>query len=335
MGRPNIVHRYRMLPSETMYIHRIVIDANCINAKGALEAMNKIEAYHEAGVIELLITSTLEVEFSNAPLQNEKAQKYMSIGGAVVFFSGTMHSSQGAVPQKSKFDKYFKEIFPNEQSEKSRVRSLRDCLHIDQAVLNNCDYFITQEKKLISAGNNIDNLKREIKIVEPEQCLLELQKYFKRNHRTSEPNQLKTILFSGGPVILGSNSSLNLEVKDPSNGERLLCYYVKDNNLIIECAINDDEGTPNIIIKRGKPIEILVKDVFITTLGVGPLVVGERNVNQVYIGTDDVVYLSVRAISSGRAVFDRVKLCSRDGKKSLVVEHESLLLQGLEMTTEK
>lgn len=315
-----------------MYIHRIVIDANCINAKGTLEAMNMIEAYHEAGVVELLRTSTLEVEFAKDSLWNEKAKRYMSIGGSRVHIgNGTMDSRQGAVPHKSKFYEYFKEIFPNEQSESSRIRSLRDCLHIDQAVLNNCDYFITEDKKLISAGNSVDNLKREIKIVNPEQCLLGLKEYFQRCHRTSDLKQLKTILFSGGPIILGSNSSLNLEVKDPSNGEMLLCYYVKDNNLIIECNINDHEGTPIIAIEKGKPIKVLAKDVFITTLGIGPLVVGERNVNQVYIGTDDIVYLSVRAISSSRAIFDRVRLYSRDTIKSFVVERESLIVQGLHL----
>ena len=61
-----------------MYIHRVVIDANCINAYGRTEYMNILESYHDAGLIEILRTQTLikeDFKLSKGK-EKEKAKKY-------------------------------------------------------------------------------------------------------------------------------------------------------------------------------------------------------------------------------------------------------------------
>ncbi len=64
-----------------MYQLRLVVDANCLNAKGRLPAMNELQRYHEAGAIELIVTSTLAAEVDRDSSQAAKARAYQSVGG--------------------------------------------------------------------------------------------------------------------------------------------------------------------------------------------------------------------------------------------------------------
>src|SRR4051794_4705993 len=68
-----------------MYIHRIVIDANRINTRNDLPAMNRLEQFHDANIVELLRTSTLAVEFAPWKQGLEKALKYTELGGHLVY----------------------------------------------------------------------------------------------------------------------------------------------------------------------------------------------------------------------------------------------------------
>lgn len=313
-----------------MYIHRIVIDANCINAKGRLDAMTTIEAYHDAGIVEIIKTSTLDAEFSTAALQKEKSRKYKVIGGSGIFSysDGTIDAMPGATSGDSRFYQYYLAIFENFQGEKSRHRSIRDCLHIDQAILNNADYFVTNEKALIEGSKRTQAIREKLDVITPEDCLSRLRTYFDANYGTSNLDRLAELLNSGGPIILGSNRCGDLTIKDPSSTDVLLSFWIRDSKLIIECQIRDCQGNLILVINEGK-IQFHSNGARIKGMGYGPLLVGESAVNQIYIGNDTSAYLSARALSSGRVLFDRVELNSADGQRRLVVKRDAMHVQGL------
>ena len=81
-----------------MYLLRLVVDANCLNAKGRIPAMNELQLYHEAGAIEFIVTSTLAAEVDRESCQAVKARTYQSVGGHMFSIQGVpgMQSMPGA-----------------------------------------------------------------------------------------------------------------------------------------------------------------------------------------------------------------------------------------------
>ena len=315
-----------------MYIHRIVIDANCINAKGRIEAMNELEAFHNAGLIEILITSTLDAEFRTAPLQREKARKYIRIGGSCVTYAGNDRCADampGAVTGDSKFYKYYMEIFGDGLSEEARRRSTRDCLHIDQAILNNTNYFVTNENLLIAAGQQVESIQATIKIATPEDCLSDLKEYFYRNYHTTELEELEFKLKRCGPVILGSNTSYGFSITDPVTSESLLSSYIDNGHVVIEGNFRNEFGELFLKVSRNTEIRFYADSASVHFLGKGPLAFGDGSFTQISIGKGDTIYLSARALSSNRVLFDVANLFSSDGKRKLSINREALQVIGL------
>ncbi len=303
-----------------------------------MDSMNELEAYHDAGLIEILKTSTLDAEFNTAPLQKEKAKNYKMIGGTGPAFMGDDHMADampGAVVGESEFYKYYLEIFGPELGEKFCRRSIRDCMHIDQAILNNANYFITNEKRLIQAGQQVDAIHEKIRILNPEDCLTELKDYLVTNHGTSKIETLKNNLKSCGPVMIGSNSSFGFTITDPVMKEILLSSYIKDGQLMIEANIRDVTGKLILEIKEGEKMKFHFDGVGVHCLGGGPLNLGEKSFGQVTIGDNDTIYLSARSLSSNRVLFDTVNLFSSDGKRKIIVDKEMLELQGLNIGAPK
>lgn len=228
-----------------MYIHKIVIDANCINARGNLEEMNLLEEYHEAGVIEILKTSTLNKEFSSVPFFKNKADKYQTIGGSG-HFCGINDRHPEALPGGVIGNpnlRLFRKLFPEEKIGSDLHRSIRDSLHIEQAFLNYCEYFVTDEKRLIERCKDIPEISGRLNVATPSTCLNEIQAYFKRYSNTDDPKELKSILESEGPIILGSNSCYGFRITDATNGDLVLSAIVQNDKLLLEAIFFDKSGS--------------------------------------------------------------------------------------------
>jgi hypothetical protein len=58
-----------------MYIHRVAIDVNRVNARGALAAMNELEQMHDACLIEIVCTSNMKTKLHNYEAGIAKVEK--------------------------------------------------------------------------------------------------------------------------------------------------------------------------------------------------------------------------------------------------------------------
>jgi hypothetical protein len=107
-----------------MYPHRLVVDANCINAKGRLSAMTTLEEYHRAGSLELIVTSTLPAELDKGSVQAQKAQLYRAVGGHLFYFGNerAAQSSIGAPVRESLLHVLEAELFGRRLKGKALLR---------------------------------------------------------------------------------------------------------------------------------------------------------------------------------------------------------------------
>ena len=179
-----------------MYIHRVAIDTNCINAKQQLAAMNELERLHDIGLIEIVRTSTMSAELQTAiGLQRTKAARYDVIGSSSTWYlTGTplVDAVPGTVLRGSKFQKIYESIFGAGPDGKRRgpmlaerhTQSIRDALHVDQCWQNMVDYFVTNEIRL----RNCKEL--DFAICNPEQCLDDIRAYFRTSLGTEDIDEL-------------------------------------------------------------------------------------------------------------------------------------------------
>lgn len=314
-----------------MYIHKIVIDTNCINARGNLQDMNRLEEYHDAGVIEILKTSTLNKDFSKVPFFKNKADKFQTISGSSHFAGlddGHPEALHGGIIDNP-IPGLFRELFPEEKSVKDLHRSIRDSLHIEQAFLNYCDYFVTDETRLIKKCQEIPEISNRIKVTTPSTCLDDIKKYFLSYLGDDNPENLKTKLKSEGPIILGSNSCYGFRATDATNGDIILSAHVEDSKLLIEAVFFDKSGAKQLEIFPGSKSVFSIPGICITCGGRGGIVVGESVVNHFMIGSEIEVKLAARVTHVGRVVFFIVNMNGSNPKNLLCVNRECLTLEGV------
>jgi hypothetical protein len=156
-----------------VYPHRLVVDANCINAKGKLPAMACLEEYHHAGALELIVTSTLPVELDKGSIQARKARLYQSVGAYPLFFPGEREAQSrvGAPVRSSLLHLLHTELFGRNLKGKALLRAVRDCLHLDQAQMNGADIFVTNDKRLHAAEPLLEKHSVHLAVYTPEEAL--------------------------------------------------------------------------------------------------------------------------------------------------------------------
>jgi hypothetical protein len=181
-----------------MYIHRVAIDVNRVNARGQLPAMNELEQMHDACLIEIVCTSTMTTDLHGkgewAERRKAKVSRYDPIYADGVFYLTEEHvpdGMPGPVLRKSRFFEIYASIFGNPQPQQSasQLRNLRDALHIDQCWSNMVDYFVTGEAALRGCPN-IDFV-----ICDAPECVERLRGYFHDSMGTDDI-RLMTIRFS-------------------------------------------------------------------------------------------------------------------------------------------
>src|SRR5687767_4687198 len=134
-----------------MYIHRIVFDANQIGDDRP--GIDQLASYDDAGLIELLQTSTLPVEFRTWEQGRLRTKQYPVIGGsALVYVAGTNtpDAQPGTAGGESRFIEIQNKIFGQDgTSEKKRLHDTRDALHLNQATQHDVDFFITNDIRIL------------------------------------------------------------------------------------------------------------------------------------------------------------------------------------------
>jgi hypothetical protein len=313
-----------------MYQLRLVVDTNCLNAKGRLSAMNELQRYHDAGAIELIVTSTLAAEVDRGSSQATKARAYQSIGGQTFSIQGEprMQSMPGATIRASQMQLLLSKLFPHALLDHALTRAIRDCLHVDQAQMNAADIFVTNDKRLYFAQEILETVSVPLTVASPEQALILVKNHVRALIGTDELQQTKSHIEVLGPVILGSNSVGNCSFTIGQHSDPLLAFRVESGLLHVSGVLRDETGQIAIVLRPGASPEFVIPKASLTQVGAGPLLVSSEPVGSFVVEIDGRTVLAVRTNHTQRAVVFAMELRDENGRVVASIEKDSLALQG-------
>ena len=214
--------------------------------------MDELERLHDLRIIEILCTSTSNVEFRPVPLQDEKSKKYRRIGsahGSVNFVqNGGPDATWGAATRQSRMEEIhfivFGTRYPKNNKERHNIRSMRDALHLDQCWSNMVDGFITNDKTILKARPTLLERGFDFRIFAPEECV-EFTRHCFINWYGTADDKVITRRFRdlSRPILIGSNSTAAISI---SIGEEkpLFALQMGLNFVQVEAYFRDESGAP-------------------------------------------------------------------------------------------
>ena len=318
-----------------MYIHRVVIDANRINTRGGIPAMNSLEALHAAGLVEIFQTSTLPVEFRNWPRGKSKASNYTVVGGGTTaFLTGAREpdSWPGTPSRDSRFTEIRQTVFgaPSD-SETHHIHDMRDALHIDQANQNHADFFITHENVILAADSSLRAKGFETRICSAEACLQAILDYFANAYGTIDVPGLAARLEQSGPILIGSNSCGGTEFVDNETGESLLAFLRTTDGVSILANIRTADGRLALSIAPSTPLQFQMPGLRLyAEVGPSPIQVGDNTCRSFSIIDDaERPVMAARLLRNQRLLLYQLAMYSQTGRLAMQVERSCLMLSDV------
>ena len=281
--------------------------------------MNRLEAYHRVGLIELLQTSTLPVEFITAPPQRKKSEEYNVIGssGSVYLTSGPVADASPGTPiNESRFSEIQRIVFGDGpfSSDAIRIRAQRDSLHIDQAWQEGADYLVTDDKALLDATSTLTAAGIALCICTAEDCQSTVENFFYARYGTSVLEELAVILDNEDTVLIGSNSTQQIELKDATTGSPLVGIIVDDRTISVRATIRGATGEVLVAIVPGEPFSFTRPGARIAiTPGGCSLLLGQTYCKAFTIFDDVQSLLAGRMLRSGRFLLHHALLYDQSG----------------------
>jgi hypothetical protein len=315
-----------------MYIHRIVIDANRINTRGRIAAMNSLEALHDAGLIEIFQTSTLPVEFLPWPPGKQKALKYAVISGSSMVYltdSNVADAQVGSSGRASRHIEIHQSIFGQPSLGVDRLNDMRDALHIDQANQHDADFFVTDERVILNASPALAAIGIGTRVCSAEDCLSDVQTYFAKNYGTTDVATLVHVLGQAGPILLGSNSCGGTAFTDLESGETLLAFERTCTGIGIRAVIRGKDGSLLLTIAPAQAFSFASPDAQVRMeVGTAALTLGEQRCRSFAITVNEEPVLAGRVLRNGRLLLHNASLYSKRGRLVLRVTRDALELSG-------
>jgi len=155
----------------------ITIDTNCINTKQGMETMNKIERWHDEGLVEIVKTDVMDTEFIRASQKfREKSRKYReNLGVGVWGHSRWGHFLWGGKKRNYPFKEIRRLLFPRFErlGEDEKKKAIRDAMHLATHIMHDNDFFVTEDKDFLRKREELKK-KFGVIIFTPRECYEEL-----------------------------------------------------------------------------------------------------------------------------------------------------------------
>jgi hypothetical protein len=335
-----------------MYIPRYVIDANQINTRRTIVGMNELERLHDLKVIELLCTSTMNIDLRGERFQ-EKAKKYRRIGSAGPYHfakNGKADATWGAPPRDTRIYEIHNIVFgtpiPKNNKDGAIIRSMRDALHLDQCWSNMIDVFITDEKRIIESRKTLYERGFDFQILDADECMEFTHENLQRWYGSTEDQDItKRLKDLSRPILIGSNSTAAISI---SIGEEkpLFALQMGLNFIQVEAHFRDKSGAPLLSVLPNRANEYHQRTVQIggaRTNGDVGIKLGKNYYDRCSIGSTaenrppfwnplDEVLLAAFVARSGHVVFYAGIFRDSEGYVRSTITKESLELVGASLS---
>lgn len=314
-----------------MYIHRVAIDTNRLNARGSVLAMTELERLHDAHMIEIVCTSTVITDAKG--IHRAKSTKYDLIYGDYMGYlteQGIPDVQPGPALRTSRFFEIYENVFGSGRGPEigdHHAQSIRDVLHIDQCWQNMVDYFITGDVRL-QRCSCVD-----FKIIDAEECLEEIHAFFQKIHGTADLHKLSQIVFNDAPIILGSNTIGPFEARAAGDAEALLGVEIAAGEASVYGTIRDRHGHALLRFTPGADYEFSARNASVSMIaGPSPLKFGNKHCKSFSVMCEGHALLAGRYIRPGRIVLFEALLRASDGREALVIHRDALELRGCSLS---
>lgn len=148
----------------------IMIDTNCINARQKDEDLNVLEKLFHRKKIDIQKSDVLDTELVGKDFFKRKGLFYTEAHGiAVVDHSRLGHTTLATPEEKERLENIKKVLWGRTKG--CSKQEIRDAMNLFTACKYYVDYFVTNEKALLSKSDNFNNI-----ICTPRECILRLRK---------------------------------------------------------------------------------------------------------------------------------------------------------------
>lgn len=147
---------------------KITIDANLINARGKLPAMNALEKWQAEGKLQLVGAQRLEDEIASHPLQpeaNAKVARMENISEPAVWGISKWGKATWASAGKVSYKELASILFPAVDLEKLSDNQKNDVMHLLGHAYSDSEIFITDNTKDFIANGRQETLLSGFKIL--------------------------------------------------------------------------------------------------------------------------------------------------------------------------
>jgi len=314
-----------------VYIHRIAIDTNRLNARGSLPEMTELERLHSAGAIELVCTSTMITD-AKGPWATKAKQYDQIYSDCMGYFTNLKlpDTQPGPVLRESRFFEIYKNVFGKQpelhvsgSQAKYSMTSIRDALHIDQCWQNMVDYFLTNESCLQGCGIV------DFKICDAAECLADLKGFFQGSVGTADVDKLSAKISALPPVILGSNTVGAFEVAIPDDEGALLRVEIQGGVAVVYATVRDKGGAILVQITSDGDYVFSPKGGSVNLIaGPSPMRLGPKHCKSFAVNAGGRALLAGRVVNPGRVVIFEALLRDRDGSDVLAIHRHLLEIGG-------
>lgn len=242
-----------------MRIFQITMESSCFAAKEKKQkfpdAIKELTKLNNKGWIDLIKPDVLERETQDFL---EKATK-ITTKGITAFknlknktktlatdygtnLHGHTHSKWSISDRESKLTEVYAILWgkPLWQKGKQEISKIRDAMHLDTHLINERDFFVTNEKHFLDKIN-ILKIKFNIEIMNPEECIKKIKEYWSNNSSSSSCYSSNTTILP--PRIIAGTCLFNsLNLRTPE-GQSVFSIFTDANGFyFIQGTIYDSSG---------------------------------------------------------------------------------------------
>ena len=235
-----------------MRIFLITFDTNLINTKQRIEAMNILEYWDSLGLIHLLKTDTMEIEFQKANKKKQdvflKKSRSFKEDYGINFVGHSKYAKHwgGLFVNSSIFDEISSILFSTVGPILGKLseKKIRDVAHLNTHYMNDRDFFVTDDSHFHDK-KAILNQRFKINILYPNECVSLIEEYWKKDETDGLP--IRKPNHGKASIIIGTEVTHHLTFIHRE--KNLLEVFNHENKCFVVVAnLYDHEGQEVVVI---------------------------------------------------------------------------------------